>query len=49
MVVRWAATSLLDMEQRFKRIMGYQQLWILEAKLRELAEEEGIDGKSKVA
>jgi len=37
------------MEQRFKRVMGYQQLWILEAKLKELAEEERIDGKSKVA
>ncbi len=49
MVVRWAAACLLDMEQRFKRIMGYQQLWMLEAKLKELAEEETIDGKSKVA
>ncbi len=49
MVVRWVATSLLDMEQRFKRIMGYQQLWMLEAKLKELAEKETIDGKSKVA
>jgi len=49
MVVRWVATSLLDMEKRFKRIMGYQQLWMLEEKLRELAEEERIDGKSKVA
>jgi putative transposase len=49
MVVRWVAASLLDMEQRFKRIMGYQQLWMLEAKLRELAEEEIIDDKSKVA
>lgn len=49
MVVRWVAVSLLDMEQRFKRIMGYQQLWMLEAKLRELAEQERIDGKSKVA
>jgi len=49
MVVRWVAASLLDMEQRFKRIMGYQQLWMLEAKLRELSEEERIDGKSKVA
>jgi len=28
---------------------GYQQLWMLEAKLGELAEEERIDGKSKVA
>ena len=49
MVVRWVAASLLDMEKRFKRIMGYQQLWMLEEKLRELAEEERIDGKSKVA
>jgi putative transposase len=49
MVVRWVAASLLDMEQRFKRIMGYQQLWMLEEKLREFAEEERIDGKSKVA
>jgi putative transposase len=48
MVVRWVATSLLDMEGRFKRIMGYQQLWMLEEKLKELAEET-IDGKSKVA
>ena len=49
MVVRWVAASLLDMEKRFKRIMGYQQLWMLEAKLKELAEEERVDGKSKVA
>ena len=49
MVVRWAAASLLDVEQRFKRIMGYQQLWMLEAKLKELTEEERIDGISKVA
>jgi putative transposase len=49
MVVRWVAASLLDMEGRFKRIMGYQQLWMLEAKLNELAQEEVIDGKSKVA
>ena len=49
MVVRWVAASLLDMEKRFKRIMGYQQLWMLEEKLRDLAEEETIDGKSKVA
>jgi putative transposase len=48
MVVRWVATSLLDMEKRFKRIMGYQQLWILDAKLKELAKEE-IDEESKVA
>ena len=49
MVVRWVAASLLDMEQRFKRIMGYQQLWILDAKLKELTETETIDTKPQVA
>ena len=49
MVIRWVAASLLDMEERFKRIMGYQQLWMLEAKLKELNEESDIDRKSQVA
>ena len=49
MVVRWVAASLLDMEKRFKRIMGYQQLWILEAKLKDMAEDEMVDAKSQVA
>jgi hypothetical protein len=49
MVVRWVAASLLDMEQRFKRIMGYQQLWMLDAKLKELNEQTGIDEKLQVA
>jgi putative transposase len=49
MVVRWVAASLLDMEQRFRRIMGYDQLWILDEKLKELAGEEIIDDKSRVA
>jgi transposase-like protein len=49
MVARWVATSLLDMEKRFKRIMGYQQLWMLDAKLKELNEEPKIDRKSQVA
>jgi len=40
--------SLLNMEKRFKRIMGYQQLWMLDAKLKELAKEE-VDEESKVA
>ena len=49
MVVRWVAASLLDMEKRFKRIMGYQQPWILEAKLKDMAEDEMVDVKSQVA
>ena len=34
-------SSLLDMEQRFKRIMGYQQLWMPDAGLKELTEQTG--------
>jgi transposase-like protein len=49
MVVRWVATSLMDMEKRFKKIMGYQQLWMLEAKLEELDADENIDNRSRVA
>jgi transposase-like protein len=49
MVVRWVGSALMDMEKKFKRIMGYQQLWILDAKLKELAEDEMIDNKSQVA
>jgi putative transposase len=49
MVVRWVAASLLDMEDRFRRIMGYQQLWVLDAKLKGLAEEQTVDGKERVA
>ena len=49
MVVRWTASALMDMEKTFKRIMGYQQLWILAAKLKELADDEMIDNKSLVA
>ena len=49
MVVRWVAASLLDMEERFKRIMGYQQLWMLEAKLKDLAEDASVDTQSQVA
>jgi hypothetical protein len=33
MVLRWTAAALLAVEKRMRRIMSYQQLWILEAKL----------------
>jgi len=49
MVVRWVAASLLDMETRFKKIMGYRQLWILDAKLKDLAAEDAVDHTTKVA
>jgi transposase-like protein len=49
MVVRWVAASLLDMEKRFKKIMGYQQLWMLDAKLRDLVAADAVDHTTKVA
>ena len=49
MVVRWVAAALVDMEKRFKRIMGYQQLWVLDAKLKDLAAEDAVDQATKVA
>ena len=49
MVVRWVAASLLQVEKRFRRIMGYQQLWILQAKLKELQQKSGIAQHDQVA
>ena len=49
MVVRWVAASLLDMEKRFKRIMGCRQMWMLDAKLNDPAEDQTVDTKSNVA
>jgi putative transposase len=33
MVLRWAAAALLMTEKHFRRIMGYQDLWMLKAAL----------------
>lgn len=38
MVLRWLAAGYLETEKSFRRIMGYQHLWCLEAKLLELQE-----------
>ena len=35
MAVRWVASALSAIEKRMKRIMGYQQLWVLDASLKE--------------
>ena len=39
MILRWAAAAYLETEKRFRRIMGYKSLWILEAALTEEREE----------
>lgn len=49
MALRWTASALLSLERRMRRIMGYQQLWILEAALKELDEQESVAVKEKVA
>jgi transposase-like protein len=48
MVLRWAASALLSTEKNFRRILGYQSLPILIAKLAEL-ENRQDDAKEKVA
>jgi putative transposase len=35
MAARWVASALDSIEKRMKRIMGYQQLWVLDASLNE--------------
>jgi putative transposase len=35
MVLRWAAAALLETEKRFRKIMGYKNLWMLKAVLDE--------------
>lgn len=50
MITRWVAASLLDMEKNFRRIMGHNDLWILDTKLKELAGDDlPIDKKEQVA
>ncbi len=49
MVLRWTAAALLTLEKRMRRIMGHQQLWMLEAKLQEQDEQQGIAKKVKSA
>lgn len=38
----WTASDLLSIEKDMRRIMGYQQLWILKVTLNGLNEEESI-------
>jgi putative transposase len=47
MALRWAAAGFLETEKHYRRIMGYQQLWILKALLEEPESEEMIAQKRK--
>jgi len=49
MALRWTASALLSIEKRLRRIMGYQQLWMLDAALKDQDEKEDVGVKEKVA
>jgi putative transposase len=49
MVLRWTASSLVVLEKRMRRIMGHQQLWMLEAKLPTWNEDQELAKKVKSA
>jgi len=49
MVLRWCASALLATEKNFRRIMGYKQLWILQANLTAWEKDETIAPKGEVA
>ncbi|MDE0395530.1 MAG: hypothetical protein OYK82_12220 [Gammaproteobacteria bacterium] len=36
MAVRWAAASFMEAEKKYRKIMGYRDLWTLKAHLDEL-------------
>ncbi len=46
MVLRWAASAFLETEKSFRKIQGYRDLWMLQAKLKD---EVTGEKKSKVA
>ncbi len=49
MALRWAATAMLEPEKRFRRIMGYQQLWILKSYLGAEESAAAVAAATKVA
>lgn len=48
MVLRWAASAFLSSEKSFRRLMGCQQLWMLEAVLNDSQADETMDRRRKV-
>ena len=47
MVLRWAASALMATEKRFRRIMGHQQLWMLDSHMKEPKDTGAIDSQKK--
>jgi putative transposase len=47
MALRWAAAGFVETEKNYRRIMGYQQLWMLKAALGESPEDEDLANQRK--
>jgi hypothetical protein len=47
MVLRWAAAAFMATEQRYRRILGYRQLWILKAHLDQPKQQQEVAGERK--
>ena len=47
MALRWAAAGFVETEKNYRRIMGYQQLWMLKAALDQPLEDEGLANQRK--
>lgn len=47
MVLRWAAAALVATEKKYRRIMGYQQLWMLKAHLDEPRDQQTLEEEKK--
>jgi transposase-like protein len=47
MVLRWAAAAFLATEQRYRRILGYRQLWILKAHLDRAGQQQEVADERK--
>ena len=48
MLLRWVATALIETEKSFRRIMGYEQLWMLETHLDNPMDGEEVAQERKV-
>jgi transposase-like protein len=47
MALRWAAAGFVETEKNYRRIMGYQQLWMLKAALDEALQDESFAAERK--
>ena len=48
MAVRWLAVSFDASSKGFRRVMGYQSLWILKTNLNTNSDQEAIESEVKV-